>query len=105
MSQYRSGIINSSTALISSGLNLALGFIPDRFYMRNLTIMEVNPPNSATPGEMIWVKTMPNASVNQTIYTAGAPAVNYLTTNGVTPIILGGDWQSTQYTITAVTKA
>lgn len=105
MSQYRSGIINSTTALISSGVNLMLGFIPDRFYMRNLTIMEVNPPNSATPGEMIWVKPMPNASVNQTIYTTGDPAVNYLTSNGVTPIILGADWQSTQYVITGITNA
>lgn len=105
MSQYRSGIINSTTALISSGVNLMLGFIPDRFEIKNLTILEVNPPNSATVAETLWLKPMPNASALQTTYTAGAPAVSYITTNGVTPVILGADWQNTQYTITGITNA
>ena len=105
MSQYRTGIINSTTALISSGVILPLGFIPDRFNIFNLTILEVNPPNSATPGDSYWLKTMPNASAIQNTYTAGAPAVSYITSAGVTPQILGADWQSTQYTINSISNA
>lgn len=105
MVQYRYGTINSTTDLIASGLMLNLGFIPDRFKIWNLSILEVNPPNSATVGETLWLKGMPNASALQTTYTAGAGAVSYITSNGVTPQIIGGDWQSTQYTITGVTKA
>jgi hypothetical protein len=105
MSQYRSGIINSTTALISSGVNLMLGFVPDRFSLRNLTILEVNPPNSATVAGTDWYKPMPNGSALQTTYTAGAAAVSYITTNGITPVILGADWQNTNYTITGITNA
>lgn len=101
MVQYRSGIINSTAAAVT----LALGFIPDVFRVWNLSILEVNPPNSATAGESLWLKNMPNASVLNTTYTAGAPAVSYLTTNGVTPVILGGDWQNTDYVINTITNA
>lgn len=105
MVQYRSGIINSTTALISSGVNLMLGFIPDRFQMYNLTILEVNPPSSGTVAESLWLKPMPDGSSLQTTYTTGAPAVSYVTTNGVTPVKLGGDWQNTIYTITNISSA
>jgi hypothetical protein len=105
MVQYRHGIINSTTALISSGVVLQLGFIPDKFQIYNLTILEVNPPSSATVAQTLWLKGMPNASALQTTYTAGAGAVSYITSNGITPQILGGDWQSTQYTITGITNA
>lgn len=105
MSQYRSGIINSTTALISSGVTLPLGFIPDRFEIKNLTKLEVATPNSATPAETLWLKPMPNASALQTTYTAGAPAVSYVTSNGITPQILGADWQNTQYVITGISSA
>lgn len=101
MSQYRSGTFVSTGAAVT----LPLGFIPDRITVNNLTILEVNPPNSATPASSFWLKGMPSPSASQTIYTAGAGAQSYITTNGFTSVILGGDWQSTQYTITAVTKA
>jgi len=105
MVQYRSGIINSTTALISSGFNLMLGFVPDRFQIYNLSILEVNPPNSATVAETLWLKPMPNASALQTTYTGGAPAVSYITSNGITPVILGADWQNTTYKITGISNA
>lgn len=105
MVQYRSGIINSTTALISSGVQLMLGFIPDRFQMYNLSILEVNPPNSATVASSLWLKGMPNGSALQTTYTAGAGAVSYITTNGITPVILGADWQNTTYVINTITPA
>src|ERR1700722_18792074 len=95
MSQYRSGIINSTTALIASGVNLMLGFVPDRFQLYNLTILEVNPPNSATVAESLWLKPMPSGSALQTTYTAGAPAVSYITTNGITPVIFGATGSQT----------
>lgn len=101
MSQYRTGTFKSTAAAVT----LALGFVPDRINILNLTKLEVNPPNSATPAESWWVNGMPSASANQIVYTAGAPAASYITSNGVTPVILGGDWQSTQYTITGITNA
>ena len=105
MSQYRKGIINSTTALISSGVTLNLGFIPDRFQIYNLSILEVNPPNSATVAESLWVSSMPSPSSLQTTYTAGAPVVSYITTNGISAVSLGGDWQNTIYTINTITNA
>ncbi len=87
MSQYRSGIINSTTALIASGVTLPLGFIPDRFQMYNLTILEVNPPNSATVAESLWLKPMPSPSALQTTYTTGDPVVSYITTPEIVTVI------------------
>jgi hypothetical protein len=101
MSQYRAGTFTSTGAAVT----LPLGFIPNIVRVFNLTVLEVNPPNSASVAESVWVSAMPSGSASQTIYTAGVPAQSYITSNGVTPVILGGDWQSTQYTITAVTKA
>jgi hypothetical protein len=101
MSQYRSGTFTSTGAAVT----LPLGFIPNFVRVLNLAVIEVNPPNSASPGESFWVNTMPSGSASQTIWTAGVPAQSYITSNGVTPVVLGGDWQSTQYTITAVSKA
>jgi hypothetical protein len=40
-----------------------------------------------------------------TTYTAGAPIVSKITTNGVTPVTDGGDWQNTIYTITNISSA
>jgi len=99
--QYRNGFITSTGAAVT----LPLGFVPDKFQIYNLTILEVNPPNSATVGESLWLKSMPNASSLQTTYTAGAPVVSYITSNGITPVVLGGDWQNTIYTITGITNA
>jgi hypothetical protein len=99
--QYRNGFINSTAAAVT----LPLGFVPDKFQIYNLTILEVNPPNSATPGESLWLKSMPNASALLTTYTAGAPVVSYITSNGITPVVLGGDWQNTIYTINSISNA
>jgi hypothetical protein len=99
--QYRNGFITSTGAAVT----LPLGFLPDKFQIYNLTILEVNPPNSATVGESLWIKSMPNASSLQTTYTAGAPGVSYITSNGITPVVLGGDWQNTIYTINTITNA
>lgn len=101
MSQYRAGTFTSTGAAVT----LPLGFIPNIVRVFNLTVLEVNPPNSASPAESVWVSAMPSASASQTIYTAGVPAQSYITSNGVTPVVLGGDWQSTQYTITGITRA
>lgn len=99
--QYRTGTFKSTAAAVT----LALGFVPDIIRLYNLTKLEVNPPNSATPAESWWIKGMPSPSANQIVYTAGAPAASYITTNGISAVILGGDWQSTQYTITGITNA
>src|SRR5689334_4477470 len=99
--QYRNGTFTSTTAAVT----LPLGFVPDKINIYNLTKLEVNPPNSATPAESWWINGMPSGSASQTVFTAGAPAASYITSNGVTPVILGGDWQSTQYTISGITNA
>jgi len=99
--QYRNGTFISTGAAVT----LPLGFVPNKINIYNLTILEVKPPNSATPAESRWVDAMPVGSANQIVYTAGAGAASYITTNGVTPVILGADWQNTQYTITGITNA
>lgn len=101
--QYRSSTF--VTAATPAAVTLALGFVPDRINVFNLDVMEVNPPNDAAPGEAFWLKTMPNASAVLTTYTTGVPAVSYITSAGFTPYVVGGDWQNTQYVITAITKA
>jgi hypothetical protein len=101
MSQYRTGSFTSTGAAVT----LPLGFIPDKVNVYNLTVLEVNPPNDASPAQSFWIKGMPSPSAVQTIYTAGVPAVSYATTNGISTVDLGADWQSTQYVITGITKA
>lgn len=101
--QYRTGTINSTTALISSGINLKLGFVPDVFRIYNTTVLMAGTLTGV--GESFWVKKFPNASAIITTYTAGVSATSKITTLGVTPVILGGDWQNTIYTITNITNA
>lgn len=104
MSMYRYGTINSTTALISSGVTLALGFVPDVFKLYNLT----NIQSSATPTgvtEVTWLKGMPSPSASILTYTSGVGALSYITTNGISQVILGADFQNTIYTITAITNA
>lgn len=101
MSQYRSGTFISTAAAVT----LPLGFIPDRFTVMNWTalatdataVIESTYLKNATPSGYA-------AQVSKTITTGALTQAN-ITTNGFTPVILGGDWQSTQYTITAATKA
>ncbi len=100
--QYRNGIINSTTALISSGLSLNLGFVPDRFTIFNYT----NAGDGAGVLESTWIRSFsPNATAIISTVTAGAPVVTVLGTNGITPVELGASWQNTLYTITAINTA
>lgn len=103
MSQYRTGTINSTTALINSGVNLALGFVPDVFRIYNQTVLYAGTLSGV--GESFWIKGFPNASAIITTYTAGVAAVSKITSNGITPVVLGGDWQNTIYTITGISNA
>ncbi len=98
MSQYRTGIINSTTALIASGINIPLGFVPDKFVITNYTAWAA----ASGVNESIWInKVVPNG--HALIETVGVTSA--ITTNGITPVVLGGDWQNTIYTITAITNA
>lgn len=100
--QYRKGIINSTTALISSGVNLSLGFVPDKFVITNFTKTVAQ----SGVGESEWIRNVSaNASAIITTYTAGAPVVSQITTLGVTPVALGGNWLNTIYTITGISNA
>jgi hypothetical protein len=101
--QYRTGTINSTTALISSGVNLKLGFVPDVFRIYNKTVLFAGTLTGV--GESYWLKVFPDASAIINTYTAGVDAVSKITSNGVTPVILGGDWQNTIYTITGISNA
>ncbi len=103
MSQYRTGTINSTTALIASGVSLALGFIPDVFRIYNKTVLFAGTLSGV--GEAYWLRPFANASAIITTYTAGVPAVSKITTLGVTPVILGGAWQNTLYTVTNISSA
>lgn len=97
MSQFRFGVINSTTALISSGVSLNLGFTPDKFEVFNYTkwtsASGVNYSlflNGMTPGYAM-------------VETVGIPST--ITSNGFTPVTLGADWQNTQYVITNISSA
>lgn len=98
MSQYRKGIINSTTALLSSGVSLNLGFVPDVFQITNYTAW------AAASGVNFskWINgVVPSGYA--LIDTVGIPS--QITSNGVTPVTLGGDWQNTIYTINTITNA
>lgn len=101
MSQYRNG----SFTCDGTAQTLELGFVPDKVMVYNLTKLAVNPPNNAEPAESRWLSGMAAASANQTVYTAGAPAVNYITSNGITAFDTGADWDTTQATISGASKA
>lgn len=105
MSQYRNGIINSTTALIASGVNLQLGFVPDKFVVYNWTALATD---ATAVVESMFIKNVTPAGyasrTSKTITTGALTQAN-ITTLGFTPIAIGGAWLSTQYTITGVTKA
>jgi hypothetical protein len=101
MSQYRNGYFTSTGAAVS----LALGFVPDVFKITNYSVLLAD---SATPavGTAQWYNNVvPSAYAIIQTYTNGAPVTTVATSNGFTPVILGADWQSTQYTITGITNA
>lgn len=96
--QYRNGIIRSTAAAV----NLALGFVPDRFTIVNYTKTAA----AVGVGNSEWINgVVANGKALISTYTAGAPVVSLLASNGITPVILGAAWQNTQYVITAATKA
>lgn len=103
MSQYRVGKINSTTALIASGVSIPLGFVPDRFRIVNYTKTVAG----SGVGESSWINgVVPNGKALLTTYTAGAPVVTLDSgTAGITPIQTGGSWYNTVYTITTITNA
>lgn len=101
MSQYRNGIITSAAAAVT----LPLGFIPDHFIITNWTALAADATavirseffRNVTPSGYAaqWSKTI----------TTGAVTQANITSAGFTPVQLGGDWLTTQYTITALSKA
>lgn len=102
MSQYRNGIINSTTALISSGVTLPIGFVPDRFTILNYTKTAAQ----TGVGFSEWInKVVASGKALISTYAAGVPTVSLLASAGVTPVVLGADWRNTQYTITGITNA
>lgn len=104
MSQYRNGVINSTTALISSGVTLALGFIPDRFTITNYTKTAAAPAAGVCFSE--WIRNVvANGKAIIDTYTAGAPVRSILASTGVTGVETGGDWRNTIYTITDISSA
>ncbi len=100
MSQYRNGIINSTGAAVT----LALGFVPDRFTVVNYTKTAAAPAAGVCYSEWINNVVASGAAIIDT-YTAGAPVRSILGSNGFTPVLLGGNWQNTIYTITAISNA
>jgi hypothetical protein len=98
--QYRNGKIISTAAAFT----LKLGFVPDKIILTNDTVLQAT-PNLTGVGISTWNKYLPNGYANITTYTAGVPAISTITTNGVTPVSLGADYQNTIYTITGITNA
>ena len=101
MSQYRNGTFISAGAAVT----LPLGFVPDIIRVYNYTALAAA---SATPavGDSYWIKgVVATAKAFINTYTSGAPVTTLLASNGITPVVLGGDWLSTQYVITGITNA
>lgn len=99
--QYRNGTFISTGAAVS----LMLGFVPDKFEIYNYTVLAAD---SATPavGYALWINNIvPSGDALINTYTSGAPVTTLATSNGFTPVILGGDWQNTIYTITGISSA
>lgn len=102
MVQYRKGLINSTTALISSGISIKLGFIPDKFTILNYTKTVAG----SGVGYSEWINgVVPTDKALISTYTAGAPVVTLLASAGISPVTLGADWQNTIYTITGISSA
>lgn len=96
--QYRNGIIISTAATTT----LNLGFVPDRFTILNYTKTAAQ----SGVGYSEWVKNV--VATDKAListYSAGIATVSLLASAGVTPVNLGGSWQNTIYTITAITNA
>jgi len=96
--QYRNGKIISTGAAVS----LSLGFVPDKFTVTNFTKTVAG----TGVGYSEWIRNVSaNASALITTYTAGAGVVTQITTNGITPVNFGGNWQNTIYVVTGISNA
>lgn len=96
--QYRKGKITSTEAAVT----LPLGFIPDKFTITNFT----KTVSGSGVGYSEWIRNVSaNASALITTYTAGAPVVTQISSDGITPVAIGADWQNTIYTITGISNA
>lgn len=101
MSQYRTGTFTSTAAAVT----LPLGFLPDHVTVVNWTaaatdasaVFQSDFYRNATPAGYA-------SRLSKTI-TTGAVTQAPITSNGFTLVTLGGDWQSTQYVITDISKA
>lgn len=99
--QYR------KTKLISSGsaVSINYGFIPSHVIVTNYTAA-ITDATAVYRSE--WFSNVSaNASafqLNKTV-TTGAVTETYTSTNGITPVNLGGDWQNTIYTIIGISSA
>lgn len=99
--QYRNGLITSTAAAVT----LPLGFIPDKVVVTNYTALATD---ATAVFESTWIhNATPAAAASQLskTITTGAVTQASIASNGITPVTLGADWQSTQYTITGVSKA
>ena len=94
MSQYRNGYFTSTGAAVT----LMLGFVPDHINVYNYTAWTA----ASGVNYSTWLKNVTPVGYAM-IETVGIPST--ITSNGFTPVILGGDWQNTNYTITAITNA
>lgn len=100
MSQYRSGYFTSTAAAVT----LPLGFVPDIINIVNYTKTAAAP--AAGVCYSFWINgVVASGKAIIDTYTAGAPVRSILASNGVTSVVLGADWQNTQYTITGITQA
>lgn len=96
--QYRNGIITSA----GSAVSLNLGFVPDRFTIVNYTKTAAQ----SGVGYSEWINNVvASGKALITTYTAGAPVVSLLGSNGITPVFAGGVWTPTIYTITGISNA
>lgn len=103
MAIVRKGRLTVATGGVAQ--NLALGFIPSYFRMVNKTIQTSGTVTGVTNVE--WWDDMVNASAYITTYTTGSPALSYISTNGVTPLITPDSsiYAATNLTITDISKA
>lgn len=100
--QYRNGFINSTTALISSGLTIPLGFVPDKFTITNYTKTAAG----SGIGYSEWFNKAPLSTFAfVTTYGSGIPTVTQITSTGIAPVVLGADWLNTNYVITNISSA
>jgi len=102
--QYRKGKINSTTALIASGVTLPLGFVPDKFTITNYT-KTIAAPAAGVAYSQWFRNTSPQATAIIDTYIAGAPVRSLLATTGISEVVVGADWKNTIYTITAISSA